>query len=120
MYENIEKTVIAKEAKEVEITENTLAFTKNQFLRELQRSMNDDEAQTLKNQLINVSRTHLDNLNRLNVEWSDFADIRLMDIERTHLPNRSPRSMPGDGSELGPDQFKVVQVSDNKGDYQTN
>ena len=35
MYEGIEKNVISKESKEVDISENTLNLAKNSFLREL-------------------------------------------------------------------------------------
>jgi hypothetical protein len=48
----------------------------------MQRAMSEDEAKTLKYQMMKVSEINIDNLNRLNCEWSDFQDKRLMDIAK--------------------------------------
>lgn len=54
----------------------------------MQRAMSEDEAKTLKYQMMKVSEINIDNLNRLNCEWSDFQDKRLMDIAKQHLSSK--------------------------------
>ena len=42
--------------------------------------MESDCSKELRGELVKVSKFHKDNLNRLNVEWSDFVDLRLKGI----------------------------------------
>jgi hypothetical protein len=41
-----------------------------------------DEALTFKYKMIQLARISKDCFNRLNCEWSEFADIRLRDIKK--------------------------------------
>ena len=45
-----------------------------------------------------MSEINIENLNRLNCDWSDFADKRLMDIAKTHLSNKH-REIKDDGDQ---------------------
>lgn len=77
---DVETRFLGKERKELDLAEALLIFTRNQFLRELKRTMNEDEGRTLKYQMIKMAETFTDILNRLNIEWSDYGETRLQDI----------------------------------------
>ena len=80
LYLDIETRFLGQERKEVDLAESVLIFTKNQFLRELKRTMNEDEGLTLKYQLIKMSQIFTDILHRLDLEWSDYGKTRLQTI----------------------------------------
>ena len=71
-----------KESKIVDKSESLVLFTKNQFVRQFQKVMNDDESLTLKFQMINVATVFKNCLNRLNCEWSDFVDVKLNMLQK--------------------------------------
>ena len=48
MYIDIEKRFLRKENREVDKAESLVLYTRNQFLRELKRMMDDDETLTFK------------------------------------------------------------------------
>jgi hypothetical protein len=77
---DIEKRLMVPDCKEVDEAEALYIYTRNQFSRELQRLMNTDEARTLRFQMLTLARLAKDCLNRLNCEWSEFADVRLRSI----------------------------------------
>merc|ERR1711935_1122671 len=60
-----------------DLAESAMIYTKNQFLRELRRIMDDDECCTLKYQVIKMAHTFKDAVNRLHIEWSDYGNTRL-------------------------------------------
>ena len=77
---DVETRFLGKERKELDLAEALLIFTRNQFLRELKRTMNEDEGRTLKYQMVKMAEIFKDILNRLNIEWSDYMETRLQDI----------------------------------------
>ena len=81
LYVDIEQRFMKSECKHLDDAECLLLYTREQFLNEFKRTMDGDECRTLKYQLIEVSKLYKDNLNRLNVEWSDFADMRLKKLK---------------------------------------
>ena len=62
--------------------------------------MENDESKTLKYQLFEISKLFKDNLNRLNCEWSEFADMRLKTIRKNYIKQdnerleKTPRRLP--------------------------
>ncbi len=68
---------MGKERKELDLAESAMIYTKNQFLRELRRLMDEDECCTLKYQVIKMAHTFKDAVNRLHIEWSDYGNTRL-------------------------------------------
>lgn len=93
------------ECEVVDEAEALYLFTRNQFSRELQRMMNKDEARTLKFQMLTLALRAKDCLNRLNCEWSEFADVRLKSVNLQF-------------ADLGSRQTEVVrQLSGDDPDY---
>ena len=84
LYVRVETLYMESECKVLDDAECLLLYTREQFMNEFKRTMDGDECRTLKYQLIEVSKVYKDNLNRLNVEWSDFADMRLKKLQQTY------------------------------------
>ena len=78
---DIEQRLMVPDCAAVDDAESLYLFTRNQFSRELQRMMNKDEAKTLKFQMLTLAHQAKDCLNRLNCEWSEFADVRLKTVK---------------------------------------
>jgi hypothetical protein len=81
---DIETRFLGKERKDLDLAEALLIYTKNQFLRELKRTMNEDEGRTLKYQMIKMAQTFEDLLGRLVVDWGDYGETRLQGILDEH------------------------------------
>lgn len=77
---DIETRFMVKDCDRVDEAESLYQYTRNQFCRELHRLMTKDEAKTLRYQMVTSAKVAKDSLNRLNCEWSDFADARLKNI----------------------------------------
>lgn len=83
VYTDIETKILAKQKRVLEKSESLVLYTRNQFLRELQRMMNEDEALTLKYQMIDTAKLFSHNLNFINLEWDHFLKY----LEKLHVNN---------------------------------
>lgn len=77
----IEERHMQKECRQLDEAESIYVYTRNQFSRETKRLLDHDEALTFKYKMIQLAKISKDCFNRLNCEWSEFADIRLKDIK---------------------------------------
>jgi hypothetical protein len=73
IYKEIESKFLTKQSREVDKAESLVLFTRNQFLRELKRTMDNDQALTLKYQMIGLAKLFNNNLNFINSEW-DYVE----------------------------------------------
>ena len=69
LYLDIEKKFLKKDLKEVDRAETLVRYTRNQFISEFKHMMENDEAKTLKFQMLGVSGFSRKSSQRLSNEW---------------------------------------------------
>lgn len=84
LFVSIEKNFMSNECREVDKAESLAIYTKNQFLREFQRLMDQDESKTLKYQMIRVATTFVERLDKLSEESKTYATKTLPKIRDKH------------------------------------
>ena len=72
---------MGQESQEVDMAETFSIFTKNQFLSEFKNAMENDCSKDLRQNMVKTAKFHIGHLNQLNIEFGDFVDIRLRDIQ---------------------------------------
>ena len=110
MYVNIESRYMVNECKEANQAAGMALYTKNQFLREVRRQLDKDEAKTLKYQLFEISKLFEDNLNRLNCEWRDFSGPRLSKIKKNYTKNEVQPKLEDSSERDASEKMEEVKV----------